>query len=68
MDRCEPDAVLDGVVSDGCYRCGVGRMTEYDHDWCERRTHEDDRVRSRFWLGYMLGLATVFMLVGMMYV
>lgn len=43
-------------------------MTEYDHDWCERRTNEDDRVRSRFWLGYMLGLATVFMLVGMMYV
>lgn len=26
MDRCEPDAVCDGVVSDGCSGRGVGGM------------------------------------------
>lgn len=43
-------------------------MNEYEYGWEQHESDVDDRVRSRFWLGYVLGLLTVFVVVGMMYV
>ena len=40
--------------------------TEYEHDW--ERTDVDQSVMSLFWRGYVLGLLTVVVVVGCMYV
>lgn len=68
MDRCEPTAVLDGMVSVFGFGSWVVVMNEYEYGWEQHESDVDDLVRSRFWLGYMLGLLTMFAVVGCMYV
>lgn len=43
-------------------------MTEYEYWWEEDDGKPDPKVRSLFWRGYVLGLLTVVVVVGCMYV
>jgi len=68
MDRSEPDAVFGVVRAGGVGYCGVAFMNEYEYGWLDHEAEVDTRVRSLFWRGYVLGLLTVVMVVGCMYV
>lgn len=43
-------------------------MNEYEYGWLDHEAEVDTRVRSLFWRGYFLGLLTVAIVVGCMYV
>lgn len=43
-------------------------MNEYEYGWEQHESDVDMRVLSLFWRGYVLGLLTVVVIVGCMYV